>query len=534
MEEITQVAKRWLRLAILILFTVFHSCSEEKVARRPNILFCIADDASYPHMGAYGCNWIHTPAFDRIAREGIMFTRCYTPNAKCAPSRSCILTGLNSWQLKAACNHQPLFPSEFLSFIETLGTHGYYTGFTGKGWAPGNPGTTDGRTRRLTGKQYGARILDPPTKMISQNDYSGNFRDFIAGVPEDTPWCFWYGGHEPHRAYEFTSGVLQGGKKTSDLGEIPGIWPDNDSVRHDLLDYAFEIEYFDKHLQAVLEELEARDQMSNTVIVVTADNGMPFPRIKGQEYEFSNHLPLAIMWPEGIKNPGRVEDDFVSFIDFAPTFIELAGLDWGRSGMHPSSPGKSLTPIFNVSNEERVKAFRDFVVFGKERHDVGRPGDQGYPIRGIVLGDFLYVKNFEPDRWPAGNPETGYLNCDGGAAKSLILNMRRRGEDHRYWDMSFGKRPEMELYNIKVDPWCIVNLAADEDMEDTLAFLQAKLFNQLTNERDPRMAGQGELFERYPFQGHASGFYERYLAGEEIRTGWVNKSDFEIQNIEER
>ncbi len=527
MEEMTQVAKRWLLFAILILFTVFHSCSEEKPDRRPNILFCIADDASFPHMGAYGCNWIHTPAFDRIAREGIMFTRCYTPNAKCAPSRSCILTGLNSWQLKEACNHQPLFPAEFLSFMETLGAQGYITGFTGKGWAPGDPGTIDGRTRRLTGKQYGARMLDPPTKMISQKDYSGNFRDFIAGVPEDAPWCFWYGGHEPHRAYEFTSGAILGGKKPGDIGEIPGIWPDNDSVRHDLLDYAFEIEYFDKHLLEILEELEVRDQMSNTIIVVTADNGMPFPRIKGQEYEFSNHLPLAIMWPEGIKNPGRVEDDFISFIDFAPTFIELAGLDWEGSGMHPASPGKSLTPIFNVSNENRVKTFREFVVFGKERHDVGRPGDQGYPIRGIVLGDFLYVKNFEPDRWPAGNPETGYLNCDGGATKSFILNKRRRGEDPWYWNMNFGKRPVEELYNIKVDPWCIVNLAVDEDMADTLAFLQESLFNQLSIEEDPRMAGDGGIFEQYPYQGHAAGFYERYLAGEEIRTGWVNESDFE-------
>src|SRR5690554_7596235 len=58
---------------------------------RPNILFCVADDASYPLMGAYGCDWIKTPAFDRIAANGILFTRAYTPNAKCSPSRACIL-----------------------------------------------------------------------------------------------------------------------------------------------------------------------------------------------------------------------------------------------------------------------------------------------------------------------------------------------------------------------------------------------------------------------------------------------------------
>ena len=95
-----------------------------------------------------------------------------------------------------------------------------------------------------------------------------------------------------------------------------------------MLDYAFEIEHFDAHLVRMLEELESRGQLDNTLVVVTADNGMPFPRIKGQEYELSNHLPLAVMWPKGITSPGRTIDDYVSFIDFAPTFVEAAGLTW--------------------------------------------------------------------------------------------------------------------------------------------------------------------------------------------------------------
>ena len=99
--------------------------SESQAAERPNILFCIADDASYPHMGAYGCDWVKTPAFDRVARQGLLFTRAYTPNAKCAPSRACILTGRNSWQLKEACNHIPFFPAEFKSYVEALAEHGY-------------------------------------------------------------------------------------------------------------------------------------------------------------------------------------------------------------------------------------------------------------------------------------------------------------------------------------------------------------------------------------------------------------------------
>jgi len=291
----------------------------EKQAR-PNILFCIADDASWAHMGAYGCSWVRTPGFDRVADEGILFTNAYTPNAKCAPSRSCVLTGRNSWQLEAAANHWCYFPARFKTYAEVLSTHGYHVGFTGKGWAPGVAGKIDGRPRQLAGQPYQERRLTPPTKAISPTDYTANFADFLAARPEDMPFCFWYGGHEPHRGYEFDSGRKKGGKLINEIDHVPGQWPDKETVRVDLLDYAFEIEYFDTHLQQMLTLLEKRNLLDNTLIVVTADNGMPFPRIKGQEYEYSNHLPLAIMWKHGIRNPGRKVDDCVCFIDFAPTF----------------------------------------------------------------------------------------------------------------------------------------------------------------------------------------------------------------------
>ena len=100
-------------------------------------------------------------------------------------------------------------------------------------------------------------------------------------------------------------------------------------MRNDILDYAFEIEHFDNHLVRMLEILEKRGELENTIVIVTADNGMPFPRAKGQVYEYSNHVPLAIMWGKGIKNPGRKIFDFISFIDFAPTLLEVAGVSTG-------------------------------------------------------------------------------------------------------------------------------------------------------------------------------------------------------------
>ncbi|MGI9176074.1 MAG: sulfatase-like hydrolase/transferase, partial [Rhodothermales bacterium] len=263
---------------------------------RPNILFAIADDASFPHFGAYGATWVRTPAFDRVAAEGLLFARAYTPNAKCAPSRSAILTGRNSWQLEEAANHVPFFPEKFTVYTEALAAHDYFTGYTGKGWAPG-VAEKDGRPRRLTGQPFSEHKADPPAEYISDNDYAANFEAFLDAVPEEAPFVFWYGGIEPHRRYEYGAGLRQGGKKLSDVEAVYPFWPDTDTVRTDLLDYAFEIEYFDRHLGRMLDLLEARGELENTLVVVTSDNGMPFPRIKGQEYELSNHMPLAMRWP---------------------------------------------------------------------------------------------------------------------------------------------------------------------------------------------------------------------------------------------
>ncbi|MHC4994952.1 MAG: sulfatase family protein, partial [Planctomycetota bacterium] len=396
-------------------------------ADRPNILFCIADDWSYPHAGAYGTGWVKTPAFDRVAREGLLFNNAYTPNAKCAPSRACILTGRNSWQLEEAANHIAAFPSKFKTYVEALKEHGYFVGFVAKGWRPGRPGKrSDGTYRKLTGQGFNRRQTPPPGEGMSPIDYAANFVDFLdawdGDESGDGPFCFWYGAIEPHRRYEYGSGVAKAGKKLSEIDRVFGFWPDNEVTRHDLLDYAFEVEHFDDHLGRMIAELERRGLLANTLIVVTADNGMPFPRVKGEAYELSNHMPMAVMWGDGIRRPGRVIDDYVSFIDLAPTFLEVAGLSVREVGMAPS-PGVSLTDIFESGKSGRVNAARDHVLIGKERHSVGRPNDVGYPIRGIVKDGVMYLENFEPDRWPIGNPETGYLNSDGSPTKTEILNM---------------------------------------------------------------------------------------------------------------
>lgn len=500
-------------------------------AERPNILFAIADDWSFGHAGAYGCGWVETPNFDRVARDGILFTRAYTPNAKCAPSRATILTGRYSWQLEEAGNHMAYFPAKFGSFMERLAAAGYSTGFTGKGWGPGVAKDANGKPRRITGTGFQKRTATPPATGISRNDYAANFSDFLNSGTDGSPWAFWLGTTEPHRGYEYGSGVRLG-KQLDDIKRVPGYWPDNETIRNDMLDYAIEVEHFDRHLGRALALLKATGQLENTLIVATSDHGMPFPRVKGQAYDHSNHIPLAMCWASGISGHGRTVDDFVDFADLAPTFLEAAGITDVAPIMQPVS-GRSLLPIFRSGNSGQIENIRDHVLVGKERHDIGRPHDYGYPIRGIVKGDLLYLHNFKPDRWPAGDPITGYLNCDGGPTKSLILELRRNGSSRKFWDLCFGKRPASELYDLKNDPDCITNLADRPAYAATAKTLKEQLFNKLKAQGDPRMHGNGDVFDRYPYSSDGTrNFYKRFTSGEKVKAGWVSPSDFETEPLE--
>ena len=525
--------QKYIKSLALILPWIFVKCNtsapEDSNGEPPNILIAMGDDISFPHMGAYGTRWVRTPGFDRVAEEGILFSNFYTPNAKSAPSRACFLTGRNSWQLEEAANHVPFFPAKFKSFIEVLGENGYSTGYTAKGWAPGVALDSAGNQRQLTGKPFNSKRLTPPSKGISNNDYAANFEDFLNSRDINKPFCFWYGSNEPHRAYESGSGVRKGGKSLTEIVNVYGFWPDNQIVRNDILDYAFEIEHFDSNLRKMLDILEKKGELDNTIVIVTADNGMPFPRVKGQPYEYSVHMPLAIMWGKGIRNRGRVIRDYLSFIDIAPTLLEVAGIKQSENTMQPLE-GKSFADIFRSGRNGYVNENRNYILTGQERHDVGRPDDAGYPVRGIIKDGFLFLRNYKPGRWPAGNPETGYLNCDGSPTKSLILMMRRSGITNEYWNMAFGLRGDEELYNITRDPECLNNLANNASYSNMKQNLQIVLYDELLKQKDPRIIGNGDIFDKYVYANKEQrDFYNRYINGRMFRkaAAWVDSTDFE-------
>lgn len=475
---------------------------------RPNILFAIADDAS--HMSAYGHRFVNTPSFDRVASDGVLFTSAFTTNPKCAPSRASILTGMHTWQLEDACNHFGIFPAKFAVFPDLLEAAGYHVGYTGKGWAPGD-WERGGFERNPAGPQYSQHHLTPPERTcISKLDYAANFGQFLDERPAGAPFCFWYGAFEPHRRYDPGEGI-RAGKRLEDV-DVPAYLPDDDVVKSDLLDYANEIEWFDRHLGLMLAKLEASGELDNTLVVVTSDNGMPFPRVKGQMYEQDFNLPLAACWGR-VMTPGRTIDDLVSFIDLAPTFLEAAGVT-----PHEQMEGRGLIPIFESAHEGCVDAVRTHVVMGKERHDMGREGDVGYPVRCIRTVQHLYVRNFRPDLWPAGNPETGFTNVDSSPTKTLILQKHDEG-DVKYYDLSFGKRPAEELYDIVADPECMRNLAGDPEYAGVKAKLWDELKRELELTGDPRIRGEGDVFDTYEYVGKAPHSWANYVS-----SGWARQA----------
>jgi len=442
---------------------------------RPNILFAIADDWSYPHASIYGDKVVKTPVFDRVAREGALFINAYVAAPSCTPSRAAILTGQFPHRLEEGGNLHGFLPKKFQVYTDILEEAGYYVGYARKGWGPGRV-EGSGRTRNPAGPQF------------------RSFEEFHKSIPADKPFCFWFGSQDPHRPYEKDSG-LKSGKRIEDV-VVPPYLPDTPEIRSDMLDYYFEVERFDRELGEILNLLEKSGQLDNTIVVVTGDNGMPFPRAKANVYDAGARVPLAIRWSAKVKGGKRIAD-FVSFTDFAPTFLEAAGLK-----PLPAMNGKSLVGLL----EGKKQSGRDRAFIERERHANVRKGDLSYPIRAIRTGEFLYIRNLRPDRWPAGDPEMYFSvgpfgDSDSSPSKDLLLDRRNDPEIAKYFRLAFDKRPAEELYDLKKDPGQINNVADQAEYARDRQKLRSMLDQWMKETGDPRAVSDDDRWDRYPYFG---------------------------------
>lgn len=453
-------------------------------AQQPNILFAIADDWG-AHAGAYGDPAIQTPVFDRLAREGVLFEHAYVSSPSCAPSRAAILAGQWHWRLGSAANLHGTFPADVPLYTDLLEKAGYFVGYSRKGWGPGANGK---RPRNPAGDKF------------------KDFSEFLEKRPKDKPFCFWFGSTDPHRGYVKDSGAKSG--IPLDRIKLPAAFPDSPEVRGDVADYYFEVQRFDRETGEHIEQLRAIGELENTIIVMTSDHGMPFPRGKSNIYDQGARVPLAIHWPGHYQGGHRIAD-FVSTTDFAPTFLEAAGVP-----VPDPMTGRSLVPLLTAGRDGWIDPARKHVLFGKERHVPSQedPDSGGYPCRALRTADFLLIRNFRPDRWPAGTedhlnafiPGAWFADCDNGPTKTYMVENRDKDAEHRrLFDLAFSKRPEYELFDLRKDPGQQANLAANPEYAEVFKALARQLNDELGASGDPRVVGGGEKFDLHPYSGGA-------------------------------
>lgn len=440
---------------------------------RPNILFCIADDWSWPHAGAFGDNVVRTPAIDRLAAAGMVFRQAYCAAPSCTPSRAAMLTGRYPHQLEQGGNLWSFLPSKYPVFTDLLEKAGYIVGHQGKGWGPGNF-QAGGRTRNPAGPRF------------------NSLGSFLEKVPAGQPFFYWFGSQDPHRPYQKGAGRKAGLDPSKVV--VPAAWPDIPEIRNDILDYYFEVERFDRDIGKLLRTLEGKGLLTNTVIVVTADNGMPFPRAKANLYDLGTRMPLVVAWPGTVK-AGAGSDAFVNLGELAPTILEIA-----QAPIPPEMTLRSFLPLL----KGELQAERTHVFVERERHANVRKGDLSYPVRAVRATEFLYIRNLRPGRWPAGDPEMHkavgpYGDCDNSPTKSEILEE----PESPYFKLAFAKRPAEELYHLPSDPGQTNNIAADGRFAAKKADLSQLLDRWMRETGDPRVDPGADPWSHYVYFGNS-------------------------------
>jgi len=489
-----------IRVLLSLLFLLNSSfvvadTSRAKPTNKPiNILLAITDDHSFEHLSVNGSTFVNTPNIDKLAQEGFAFTNAYAASTGCSPSRAALLTGQHHWMLGAAGTHGSSFPAHYQTFVDILEEHGYKVGFTGKGWGPGS-WHIGGRIKNPAGVEYNNNTLNyKPVKGISKIDYAENFKQFLTERDESQPFSFWFGAREPHLKY-------QEGPRTADELEnvtVPGFMPDTYASRSMLLDYADEINHFDTQLGKMLVYLEEVDELDNTLIIMTADNGMPMPRAKSNGYDYGVHVPLVIRWANSLKK-GQVIKGTVGFVDLSSTILEAAGVPVPEQFV-----GKSLMGLLNGTIEQLD--YSRSVFAGRERHSSSRYNNMGYPQRIMRQGDYLLIWNAKPDRHPAGAPkhivegqlEDAFFDIDNSVAKRELLTKKEDSYVSKFYHLAIDKRPDWEFFNVTEDPYNLANLADDVNVKLIFEKHKKRLLEELIKTDDLRLTDYGDLWQDFP------------------------------------
>jgi N-sulfoglucosamine sulfohydrolase len=535
----------FLFIALWLLFNVTASnlCGEEK---RPNVVFLFADDlgryaSCYAKADGPGTlnDVVKTPHIDQIASHGVTFRNAFVNAPSCTPCRTSLCAGQPFWRGTSASVLQGArWDFRLPAFPLMLQQNGYHIGKAFKVWSPGTPGDAPIGGNKYAYQKRGGRINQYSkivTKLVQEGtgleearasvlaEVRGNFEDFLNDRKGDEPFFFWYGPTNVHRTWEKGSGKALWGIDPDQLqGKVPPFLPDVPEIREDLADYLGEVQAFDASIGIIVEVLQQKGLLDNTILIVSGDHGAPgFSNGKCNLYDFGCQVPLVVQptaaMRQAMPQAGVVVDDLVSLVDLAPTILE-----WADIAPHVSMTGKSLVPQVTSGKSGIIDSSRSAVTMGRERHVAAVQGDfSHYPQRALRTPDFLYIMNFAPERWPMGQPvfedENGkalgpeptmeqltnntfvaFGDMDASPAKAWLVNHRHDPTVRPFYNRAFAKRPAEELFDLKSDKYQMNNVAYDAAYAEVKARLRSQLLEQLISTHDPRVVGGGWYFENPP------------------------------------
>jgi arylsulfatase A-like enzyme len=427
-----------LLLVILMVFGSFYPVrGQGEQYEKPNIIFIIADDVSWNDLGCYGNPAVKTPIIDGLAAKGLKFNNAFLTTSSCSPSRTSIISGRYPHNTGSAELHTPL-PEDQIPFPLLLKQSGYYTVQSGKTHF-GEPAL---------------RAFDQAYAMEEAG--TGGEERWVKCLeerPKDRPFFAWFAAIDAHRPWQADD---FGTPHKPDEVIVPPYLADTESTRKDLASYYNEISRFDFYIGEVVKELERQGIEENSLIIILADNGRPFPRSKTRVYDSGMKTPMVIRWGKGITTPGSVSNSLVSVIDIAPTLLEVAGIKPTESFQ-----GKSFGNLFtNPESDHREFIFAEHNWHDYEAHE-----------RMVRSKDFLYVLNSRPN---LSNP--GPADSNGSPSFEDLKNLRDKGElTHAQNDIFMVPRPKEELYCYKTDPMQISNIASLPQFQKELIKMRSEM-----------------------------------------------------------
>ncbi len=395
-------------------------------AARPNIVWILVDDMS-SHFGYQGGSLVNTPHVDRLAREGVSFTKAYATAPVCSTFRTSMITGM--YQTSIGGHHHRSsrgvekihLPKGMKTIPEYFRDAGYYTsngGASGGTWGKEDYNFVFSRDDLYQGRDWSGRAEGQPffAQFQTRGGKWRNIEKWYKELEGDSPELI-----------------------TADQVTLPPYYPEHPVIREDWAQYLNSVNYTDIEVGRILDRLKADGLLENTIVFFLTDHGISHARGKQFLYEEGLLIPFVV-WGPGLLPEAGIRDELIAHIDIGATSLQLAGIE-----IPDTMQGR---PLFGANASPR-----DYVVSARDRCDetVDR-------IRSIRKGDFKYIRNFHPQR-PYLQPS---LYKDSKPFMPVLRELYAAGELNAVQSLQMAEtRPEEELYDLSADPWEIRNLAAD-------------------------------------------------------------------------